>query len=115
MTDLSVRRARFPTAEQRSLVYWTGDKGGPALPLIDREVASAIGLSLANAGRNQQLIDDARALGLHVMLDGEAWRGQLACDHRMRKSWSPAGLKADEVVDPDAGEFDPTWRAEFTE
>ena len=115
MAEVSVTGARFPTVEQRSLVYWTGDKGGPALPLVDRNVTSAIALSLANAGRNQQLIDDARARGLHVMLDGEAWRGQLARDHRMRKSWSPAGLQVDEVVDPDAGEFDPTWRAEFTE
>jgi hypothetical protein len=108
-------RARYPTRERRSLVYWTGDKGGPSLSLVDLEVTTAIALSLANASRNQALIDDARGQGLGVMLDGEAWRGQLAPGHRMRKSWRPAGLEGDERIHPDQALFAQEWRLAFTE
>jgi len=115
MADAGVTRARFPSLERRSLVYWTGDKGGPSISLVDTEVTSVIALSLANANRNQRLIEDARGLGLGALLDGEAWRGQLAPDHRMRKSGTPAGLTAGEVVDPDAALFAREWRHAFTE
>jgi hypothetical protein len=115
MAEDDSARARYPSLTERSLVYWTGDKGGHVLPLIDTGTTSAIALSLANATRNRALIEGAPRRSLGVMLDGEAWRGQLDPEHRMRKSWAPPGLREDEIVYPDAAVFGDEWRQALTE
>lgn len=92
---------RHPSLDRRSFVLWTGYRGGIDLGGLSRSVTNAVAVPLRHVAGEQAVIEQARALGMGVVLPGQAWLNQLEPAER------GAGFSALPYAQP--GPVSPEW------
>ncbi|RKQ86799.1 hypothetical protein C8N24_4814 [Solirubrobacter pauli] len=98
---------RHPSLERRSLVLWTGYRGGVDLEALDRSVSNALALPLKHAANEAGVVERAHALGMGVVLPGQAWLNQLPpADRGGAFARLPYALRT--PLDPDAARLSDT-------
>jgi hypothetical protein len=85
VTENSGEALVHPSVGRRSAIWWAGDRGGPWLPELDREVVGTIALSQSLVARNAGFVSAVRRQhGFGLMLEGDAWKAQLDPGHALR-------------------------------
>jgi hypothetical protein len=100
VSEMPQDRLVHPSASRRSVIWWAGHHGGPALPDLDREVVGTVAMAQGLVALNPGFVAEVRGnRGLGLMLEGEAWKAQLHPDHPLRTTsfealpWVEAGLR----------------------